>query len=284
MTSDGKLYSDWIGSTEKREDIISLSPALSMEATLNNDDSPLHTGSALPPLWQWLYFLPQVPAARLGKDGHPERGGFLPPVNLPRRMFAGARMQFVKPLIIGEHASRHGEVAKIMEKSGASGQLVFVTVRYRISQRDKLCIEEEQDIVYRESGEPIPRPVPLASQPAPPAGSWTQAVTPNPVLLFRFSALTFNAHRIHYDRSYAMDEEGYPGLVVHGPLTAVMLLELVRKNSTRRVFQFSFRGMAPLFNLTAFELLAMPHTDDVDLKAVRADGKTTMQAKVEFAA
>lgn len=284
MTAADKPYSDWIGSTEEREDIISLSPALSVEATLNNDNSPLQAGSALPPLWQWFYFLPQVPAARISQDGHPERGRFLPPVKLPRRMFAGARMHFVEPLIIGEPASRHGEVIKVTEKTGTSGKLAFVTVRYRISQQGKLCIEEEQDIVYREAGEPLPAPAPLASQPAPPAGSWSQTVTPDPVLLFRFSALTFNAHRIHYDRPYAMNEEGYPGLVVHGPLTAVMLLELVRTNSTRRVQRFSFRGKAPLFDFAPFQLLAAPQTNHVDLQAVRADGTITMQATAEFAA
>lgn len=284
MATADQPYSDWIGSTEEREDLIALSPALGVEATLNNENSPLRAGSPLPPLWQWFYFLPQVAAARISTDGHPERGGFLPPVRLPRRMFAGARMHFIEPLIIGEAASRHGEVIKIAEKSGASGKLVFVTVRYRISQHGRLCIEEDQDIVYREPGEPVAAPVALAELPAAPEGSWSQTITPDPVLLFRFSALTFNAHRIHYDRPYAMNEEGYPGLVVHGPLTAVMLLELVRSNSTRRVEKFSFRGMAPLFDLTPFQLQAIPQSREVDLQAVRADGKTTMQARAELAA
>lgn len=283
MAAANNPYEQWIGSTEQRDDIISLSPALGVEATLDNDDSPLQAGSPLPPLWQWFYFLPQVPSSRIGQDGHPERGGFLPSVALPRRMFAGARMRFTEPLIIGEPASRHGEVIKITEKSGASGKLVFVTVRYRIFQDDKLRIEEEQDIVYREPGEPLPAPKPLDSLPAPAQGSWSRTVSPDPVLLFRFSALTFNAHRIHYDRPYAMNEEGYPGLVVHGPLTAVLLMELVRKHGTGAVKSFSFRGKAPLFDLTPFQLIATPQPDHVDLQAVRADGAVTMQASAEFA-
>ncbi len=282
MEASEKPYAQWLGSKEERDDIISLSPALGVEATLDNANSPLCAGSSLPPLWQWFYFLPQVPSSRISQDGHPERGGFLPPVALPRRMFAGARMRFVEPLIIGEPARRYGEVIKITEKSGASGQLVFVTVRYRIFQAGKMRIEEEQDIVYREPGEPTPAPATLVSLPTPPDGSWSQTVNPDPVLLFRFSALTFNAHRIHYDRSYAKNEEGYPGLVVHGPLTALLLLELVRKNCSRAVQSFSFRGQAPLFDLTPFRLMAAPQTNHIDLQAMRTDGKITMQANAKF--
>ena len=195
MNESGNAYDQWIGSRENRDDIISLSPALGVEATLDNDNSPLQIGLALPPLWQWFYFLPQVPWSRIGRDGHPERGGFLPPVELPRRMFAGARMRFLSPLIIGKPATRHGKVVKITEKSGSSGKLVFVTVSYHIFQEDEIRIEEEQDIVYREPGAPVPAPTALPSLPELPEGTWSRTVTPDPVVLFRFSALTFNAHR-----------------------------------------------------------------------------------------
>ncbi len=283
MNTPGSFYARWIGSRETRDDIISLSPALGVEATLDNEDSPIQAGAPLPPLWQWFYFLPRVPWSRISKDGHPERGGFLPPVELPRRMFAGGRMRFLAPLIIGEPATRQGEVIKITEKSGTSGKLVFVTVSYRISGGGKTLIEEEQDIVYREAGAPVPAPTPLASLPEPPEGTWSRTVTPDPVLLFRFSALTFNAHRIHYDRPYAVNEEGYPGLVVHGPLTAVMLMELVRKNCKRSVKGFSFRGRAPLFDLAPYRLMATPQGNSVDLQAMGPDGKITMQATAELA-
>ena len=283
MNTPVNPYSQWIGSQEKCEDIISLTPALGVEAALDNKDSSLQPGQPLPLLWQWFYFLPRVPWSRIGPDGHPERGDFLPPVALPRRMFAGARMRFLEPLLIGEPASRHGEVIKITEKTGDSGKLVFVTVRYHISQSGRIRIEEEQDIVYREPGEPIPATTPLANLPEQPEGTWSQIVNPDPVLLFRFSALTFNAHRIHYDRPYAMNEEGYPGLVVHGPLTAVMLMELVRQHSTRTIKSFSFRGKAPLFDLAPFRLTASPQDEGIDLQAMGPDGKITMQASAEFA-
>ncbi len=282
MNASDNPYAKWIGSLEEREDIISLSPALGVEAALDNEDSPLKFGDSLPPLWQWFYFLPQVPWSRIGRDGHPERGGFLPPVELPRRMFAGARMRFIEPIVIGEPATRRGEVIKITEKSGGSGKLVFVTVCYHFLQGGKIRIEEEQDIVYREPGEPVPAPIPLASPPKPAEGSWSRMVIPDSILLFRFSALTFNAHRIHYDRPYATQEEGYPGLVVHGPLTAVMLMELVRKHCRRQVKSFSFRGKAPLFDLAPFRLIAVPQGDSVNLEAMGPDGKITMQATAEL--
>ena len=282
MSAPANPYAQWIGSSEECEDIISLSPALGVEATLDNDNSPLQSGAPLPPLWQWFYFLPQAPWSRISQAGHPERGGFLPPVELPRRMFAGARMRFLEPLVIGEPATRHGEVIKIVEKIGSSGKLVFVTVSYRFSQGGNIRIEEEQDIVYREPGEPIAAPMPLARLPELPEGSWNRTLHPDPVLLFRFSALTFNAHRIHYDRSYAMNEEGYPGLVVHGPLTAVMLMELVRKNCSRSVKGFSFRGKAPLFDLAPFRLVATKLGDSVDLQAMGPEGKIAMQATAEL--
>ena len=282
MSVASNPYAKWIGSVEEREDTISISPALGVEALLDNSDSPLKTGDPLPPLWQWFYFIAQIPRSRIGLDGHPQRGGFLPPVELPRRMFAGARMHFIKPLVIGEPAIRRGEVIKITEKSGSSGKLVFVTVSYQYIQENQIRIEEEQDIVYREPGTPIPAPKPLVRLPDLPQGAWSQMVNPDPVLLFQFSALTFNAHRIHYDRPYAMNEEGYPGLVVHGPLTAVMLMELVRKHCHRLVKDFSFRGKAPLFDLAPLRLIASARGDSIDLHAMGPDGKITMQANAEL--
>lgn len=273
-----KAYEDWIGSTEQLEENIALAPVQSLAATLDDSDSSFHAGDPLPPLWQWLYFLPRAPQSKIGIDGHPQRGGFLPPVTLPRRMFAGARMQFNTPLRIGQAAVREGTVIKVQQKDGKSGQLVFVTVRYRIHQGDQICIEEEQDIVYREPGAPVPPPTPV-DWPQPPANAWTKTITPDPVLLFRFSALTFNAHRIHYDRPYATKEEGYPGLVVHGPLTAIQLMELVRHNAARPVTTFEFRGQAPLFDLAPYRLLATPDSDNtITLEAQGTDGRTTMIA------
>jgi len=278
MSTQGKPLSDWIGSTESREDVISLAQALGVSALLDRETPVLEVGSPLPALWHWFYFLPQVPNSKIGVDGHPERGGFLPPVDLPRRMFAGSRMDFITPLIIGRPASRTGEVLKVIEKSGKSGKLVFVTVEYRIYQDDILCIKEEQDIVYKEAGGAVPCPVPVDEWPSLNPGTWSQIVEPTQVLLFRFSALTFNAHRIHYDLPYAMKEEGYPGLVVQGPLTAILLAELTVRSSIRRINSFSFQGRAPLFDLHPFRLIGSTSDNKVMLEAQGPAAATAMIA------
>ena len=287
MTEEAAPYADWIGSTDRRDDIIAEAQAQAINATLDITDRPLAAGDALPPLWHWFYFLPREPHSGLGTDGHPRKGGFLPPVDLPRRMFAGARLTFREPVTIGQPATREGEVVKVQEKHGGSGRLAFVTVQYRIVQDGRTCIEEEQDIVYREPGASVPAPVPLDAWPEAPAGAWTRVVTPDPRLLFRFSALTFNAHRIHYDRPYAMAEEGYPGLVVHGPLTAVLLVDLVRRHADQPVTGFSFRGRAPLFDLAPFRLVGIPEDGPdgqahVALEAQGPDGKTAMSATADL--
>lgn len=283
MDNSGKALSDWIGSQEVREEIIAEFPAQAAAAMLDLDAKPMSRGNPLPPLWHWFYFLPKAPRSQIDHDGHPKRGGFFPPVDLPRRMFAGARTRFFEPITIGETAIRQGEIIKVSEKSGKSGRLVFVTARYRIQQGDTIRVEEEQDIVYKEPGPPIPAPQTVPSLPDAPAGSWVKDVTPDTVLLFRFSALTFNAHRIHYDRPYACNEEGYPGLVVHGPLTAVLLADMTRENSTKRIVRFQFQGRAPLFDLHPFRLVGQPAGDKVMLDAFGPEGEVVMHASAELA-
>lgn len=283
MTDATEQFEAWIGRTETVEDDIALAPALSAAATLDDSVTPLARGLALPPLWHWFYFLPKAPQSRLGADGHPERGGFMPPIPFPRRMFAGSRLRFHRPLRIGRSASREGVIRNVELKSGRTGSLAFVTVGYSYRQDDVLCIEEEQDIVYREPGKPVPAP-PQVELPPVARGAWSRVVTPDTRLLFRFSALTFNAHRIHYDRPYAMSEEGYPGLVVHGPLTAVLLIELVRHSTPRRILGFAFRGLAPIFDLAPFRLVGMASDSKVELEAQGPDGKTAMSASAELAA
>ena len=283
MSEDENPFSAWVGSTEVRQDIITLSPALGVNAMLDREGPAPDIGDPLPPLWHWFYFLPQVSASQIGPDGHPERGGFLPPVDLPRRMFAGARLTFHTPLIIGQPAIREGEVLSITEKSGKSGRLAFVTVRYLIKQMDgTVCIEEEQDIVYREPGDPVPRPEPLDAMPDLAPDVWSSTVVPDEVLLFRFSALTFNAHRIHYDHPYAINEEGYPGLVVHGPLTALLLAELTGRHAGKPMGSFTFRGRAPLFDLDAFRVVGTPDEMSVELEALGPDGNTAMTASAKL--
>ncbi len=277
-------YAEWIGRQETTDDDLSQTLALAAAAMLDDTQTCLGTGSALPPLWHWFYFLPRVPQMLLGIDGHPQRGGFMPPIPYPRRMFAGARMRFHHPLLIGQPARRAATIRDIRLKSGRSGKLAFVSVCYGYYQDDRLCIEEEQDIVYREPGPAVACTRMLDEWPPLPAGACARIVTPDPRLLFRFSALTFNAHRIHYDRPYAMKEEGYPGLVVHGPLTAVLLMELVRQEVARPVQEFSFRGLAPLFDLAPFRIVCTPVNErQCALEAQAPDGATAMRASVELA-
>jgi 3-methylfumaryl-CoA hydratase len=205
----------------------------------------------------------------------------MPPIELPRRMFAGARVRFHRPLVIGERARRRSVIREVAEKAGRSGKLAFVTVWHQIEQDGGICIEDEQDIVFREAGARVAAPEVTGCAPVP-TGSWSRVITPDPTLLFRFSALTFNAHRIHYDRDYAMAEEGYPGLVVHGPLTAVFLMELVRSHSPRPVSAFAFRGLAPLFDLAPFRLVGTLDGERVHLEAQGPDGRATLSAEAEL--
>jgi 3-methylfumaryl-CoA hydratase len=267
----------WIGRSETVHDPLAAPQAQAVQAMLDSDAPPLVSGAALPLAWQWFHFLPRAPQALLDSDGHPRRGGFLPPIPYPRRMFAGARMRLLAPLVIGEPAERIGTVRDVVMKSGKSGSLAFVTVEYRFVQHGVACIEEEQDIVYREPGPPVSAPV-AAELPALPPDAWSHSLVPDTRLLFRFSALTFNAHRIHYDRPYAMAEEGYPGLVVHGPLTAVLLLDLVRRHSARPVVGFTFRGLAPLFDGHPLRLVGRLAGDTVELEAQAADGRIALAA------
>jgi 3-methylfumaryl-CoA hydratase len=275
-------YADWVGGTEEAQELIAVASVQAAAATLDDTTTEFALGSPLPPLWQWFFFLPRVPHSRLGPDGHPRREGFMPPVELPRRMFAGARMRFHRPLRIGRQAHRRSVIQAVSEKEGQTGKLVFVTVGHAISQDGATCIEEEQDIVYREAGAAIEARTAGELAPAP-AGSWTRTVTPDPTLLFRFAALTFNAHRIHYDRTYAATVEGYPGLVVQGPLTAVLLMELVRFHARRPVTAFTFRVRAPLFDLAPFRLIGTPVGDRVQLEAQGPDGSTTLAATADLA-
>lgn len=277
MVGAERDFSEWIGQTQCVESDLSPWPAQAAAAMLDAREMVLQPGSPLPPLWQWFYFLATERQERLGVDGHPERGGFMPPIELPRRMFAGARMVFHRPLQLGHSAERTDTIKDVQLKSGRSGHLAFVTVAHAFHQAGELCIEEEQDIVYREPGAPVKAPPVLDPSPPEP-GTWSRTIVPDPRLLFRFSSLTFNAHRIHYDRSYAQAEEGYPGLVVHGPLTAILLADLVRRNEARPLSSFRFRGRAPLFDLAPFHLMGRPGEDEIELEARAPDGTAALMA------
>jgi len=227
-----------------------------LSATLDRDDAAPKPGDALPPLWHWLYFLPHARQSELGTDGHPQRGGFLPPVPLPRRMWAGGRFTFLRPLRLGEPVSRVSQIVDVSLKEGRAGQLVFVLVRHQVTGPDGVALTEEHDIVYREA--PAPGEAPPGPRPAPTAPAWRRDIVPDDVLLFRYSALTFNGHRIHYDRRYVTEVEGYPGLIVHGPLLATLLVDLLRRNSAARLVSFRFRAVRPVFDITRFSACGQP--------------------------
>lgn len=270
----------WLDKTETLIDDITAFPLRALAATLDRE-AP---GDAVPPLWHWLYFLPVAPLAQVGPDGHPRRGGFLPPVELPRRMWAGARLTFHAPLRAGHEAARTSTIANIEDKTGRSGHLVFVTVQHRYESGGTLCIEEEHDIVYRDAPQPgasAPKPAP-----APQDETWSRTLTADPVMLFRYSALTFNGHRIHYDFPYVTQEEGYPGLVVHGPLIATLLMDLVhRERPDATVETFAFRAVRPTICGNALTLCGKPSADGrtVELWARDHDGYLTMQATATLA-
>lgn len=265
----------WVGTSEVARDQIAPFPSNALAATMNRDDPIYADGVALPPLWHWLHFLPIFKLQDAGYDGHPALGGFLPPVPLPRRMWAGSRLRLNAPLRIGEVVEKTSTVTRVDHKAGRSGDLVFVTVRHVYGDAR---IEEEHDIVYRDAPLPdAPVPVPVA---APVGSDFSRDVVPDPVLLFRYSALTFNGHRIHYDQPFCTGTEGYPGLVVHGPLLATLLLDLLRRQMPDAVVrEFEFRAMAPVFDTAAFSVHGASVEDGFRLWIRRADGALAMDAK-----
>ena len=248
MSGDGGGVADdwgaWVGRTEEVTDRASAAVAGAMWATLDRDPRSLTDGDPLPPLFHWLYCRDVAPRSRLDEDGHRRRGGFLPPLPLSRRMWAGGSLRFEGRLRLGGALRRRSTVRAITPKSGRSGPLVLVTVEHRITGADAE-IREEQTLVFLDRPT---KPLVLPSAPAPEeAVAWSESVTPDAAMLFRFSALTFNAHRIHYDRDYARRVEFYPDLVVHGPLTALLLADLAERRSGRRLRTLAYRARRPMF-------------------------------------
>ena len=272
----------WIGRTESRADVVTAWPAVALAATLDRRDPAPGPGDALPPGWHWLYFLEAAPASELGPDGHPKRGGFLPPVGLPRRMWAGGRLEFRRALRVGEPIRRDSTILSIEPKQGRSGSLVFVTVRHSVSYGGELAVIEEHDIVYREAARP--GDAPPRAQPAPREASWRREIVADPVMLFRYSALTFIGQRIHYDLDYCRNVEGYPGLVVHGPLQVILLLDLARRHALRPVSKLAYRAHHPLYHFESFTVNGHPSPDamQAELWTANAAGNYAMAATAYF--
>ena len=278
--------SSWIGKTETVTDSVTATPYAALSATLDRAPERPPVGTPLPPLWHWLYFLPLYRQSEVGPDGHAKRGRFLPPVPLQRRMWAGSQFEFNRPLCVGDHITRVSTIADVTEKSGRTGPLVFVKVRHEICANDEPspAIVEFHDIVYREAAKPDDTaPSPKA---APSENPWQRHWVPDDVLLFRYSALTFNGHRIHYDRKYVTEVEGYPGLIVHGPLIATLLLDLLRSERPDAVVRrYEFRAMRPLFDIHPFDVCGEPATDgkSVRLWAKDHEGWLAMDASAQIA-
>jgi 3-methylfumaryl-CoA hydratase len=281
----------WIGRTETIEDQASAGQMAGLAALLDHVLPPWRPGE-VPPLGHWLYFLARARQSEIDADGHPRRGNFLPPITLPRRMWAGSRVAFRTSIEIGAAMTRRSTILDVRAKTGASGEMVFVTVRHEIATAKGTVLTEEQDIVYREA----PRAartlhaVDDAHEPgAKPAagalpGEIARRVTPDPTQLFRFSALTFNAHRIHYDRDYCKNVEGYPGLVVQGPFTAMLLMDhFLRARPGVAVERFVYRAQRPLYDTAPFDLCLTATEGGAELRALDPGGEVAMVAQVTAA-
>ena len=278
---DADGWRAWIGRSETAHDEVRGTPVAALSATLDHPPERPTPGTPLPLLWHWLFFLPLHPQSEIGPDGHARRGGFLPPVPLPRRMWAGSAFEFLAPIRVGDAIARTSTIEAVSAKEGRSGKLVFVKVRHevRVQGGREPALREWHDIVYRDTQGAAEAP-PRAQAPAPDA-AWRRRIDPNAVLLFRYSALTFNGHRIHYDRDYVTRVEGYPGLVVHGPLIATLLMDLLRRERPAAVVTaFRFKAVRPLFDGRAFHVNGAPSSDgrEVHLWASDTDGALAMDA------
>jgi len=300
---------DWIGKTADVTDTVQLSVCKKMAATVGMPCP--ESGGSLPPLWHWLFFHELSDSAELGQDGHPVRGGFLPPVELPRRMWAGGRLRFFSPMKLGATIHRHSRITRVTSKQGKSGELCFVTVLHTFTQADAsaasvsagagartaigtVLMEEEHDIVYREAlpiaqdsqsvllsqkdRDTLRSHITASSTLITPLTPRSQTITPSVSVLFRYSALTFNSHRIHYDREYCQSEEHYAGLVFHGPLTATLMAGFAQNYLQQPLISFEFRALAPLLDIDTFTIDLEESSQGVDVFARKADGTLAMQA------
>lgn len=301
---DSESLQSFVGRTQSIRDVAAAGTLAGLAALLDHS-SPPWAADELPPLAHWLYFLPRQRQSLLDADGHPQRGDFLPPVTLPRRMWVGSRVRHLAPVSLDALMERKSTIASVTAKSGRTGPMVFITVKHEIVVGGSVAVIEEQDIVYRAAPAPqgnspgaaaaaAAASVAATSATARPSAA-TRRFVADPVLLFRFSALTFNAHRIHYDRGYAHEVEGYPGLVVHGPLVATLLMDhylrhrrdaigaarVPRRGREQQMLNFSFRAERPLFDAVPFELCLAENSTGFDLWAVDLSGAIAVSATVE---
>lgn len=279
-------FNAWIGKKEISKDFVNSRPIEMLKALLNEKNKEVVD---LPHLSHWLYFLPIFNQDELSDDGHPRKGEFLPPIPFPKRMWAGGRLSFLIPIQINQHIRRESEITKVEFKQGKSGNMYFVTIKHRIYAEDQLAIIEEQDIVYRDASHPaqvsknesvntIDRSI---IEPKP--FSYKKRFPIDTPALFRFSALTFNSHKIHYDRPYAMQQEGYPGLVVHGPLLATLLVDHFQQEyPSKRITTFDFRAVSPVFDFDEFFVCGDIKAQDATLWIEKANGQIAMKSTITY--
>ena len=273
-------WQSWIGRTLNAEDVLTPGLLTRFRATIDSGTD----GTTAPQGLHWCLCVPDVPTAMLGSDGHPQRSdaphSFLPPIPLPRRMWASSSVRFLTPIALGDHIARTSVVASVKEKSGSTGPLVFVEIDHVTRANGKPAVEERQTLVYREASATPSLPAPDEAAVDFSEWGWSRSLRPDAPLLFRYSALTFNSHRIHYDRPYAVDEECYRGLVVHGPLTATLLLDLAaRELGHNSLTQFTFRGVSPAIEGEALHLVAKREGQKLLLAALGGDGRLVTSAE-----
>jgi len=279
-TIDIEHLRGWIGRSQTDSDPALARHARLMAATVDRPGPALADGDPLPHCWHWLYFLEGLPPGRLGPDGHPERGGFMPPVPLPNRMWAGGDVRFEGPIPLGATMDKRSTIKSVEHKSGRSGDLVFVTVEHEISVDGSRRLHELQNIVYKS-----PAPAGNARPPAdggPAPGQHVRKLTPDTTMLFRYSALTFNGHRIHYDQDYCRDVEGYDNCVIHGPLVATLLCGLAADVGPAPLRRFSYRGLRPAILGVDLEFNATVEGNSARLWSRLPDGGVSMQAEAEY--
>jgi 3-methylfumaryl-CoA hydratase len=278
---DGDLLRGWIGRTHTARDVITPRLAEELRVTIDDERPPFGDGEPCPLAIHWCLAPPMVAQSRLGPDGHAARGGFLPPVPLPRRMWAAGRLEFFDPLRVGDAVERRSKIADVSIKEGRSGRLCFVAVDHEIFTPRGIALKERHDIVYRDAPS-APKPSSAAPPEPPRTPQWSVKKVADAVMLFRYSALTFNGHRIHYDRQYVTEVEGYPGLIVHGPLQATLLIEFAASVRGAGPRSLSFRALNPLFDGQPFALNAVEVDGNLDLWIAGEGGLPTMSAKAEW--
>ena len=283
MTEQNDDLRQWIGRSETQNDILHGSHLAGLSALLDGDEQTPDDGTPLIPTAHWLFFQPRAPQSEIGSDGHPNRGGFMPAIELPRRMWAGSRLEYIKPLLVGQAITRKSTITDIVQKQSSAGALIFVTVKRAYEGPNGLALLEDQDIVYRD--DPTPNSAAPKPKPAPENSDWQASVQPDEVMLFRYSAVTFNSHRIHYDLPYATTVEGYPGLIIHGPLSATLLIENFRKNTPGTILtSYHYRSVSPLICGKPIIFAGAQSSDamSADVWAKNASGHLAMQGKVTW--